>query len=183
MNKKLITTIVLGLLFSTVVSVCAINQDREMDPRPIPPIYPGMQTTDHDENELDQNTPSTPTITGPSTVDLHVSYYYFISSTDPQGDEVYYEIRCSDGPAVYQTDYYDSGESISFSHTWSTFYQTSGPYYVLAKAIDKDGHESSWARLEVNIPEIESKSQTCHVCVFLEHLFDRFPLLESIIGF
>ena len=128
--------------------------------------------------------PSNPIISGPSSIELHNTYVYFIRSKDQQNDDIQYKITFSDTPAIYLTDFYSSGESVSFYHSWSTFYQKTGPYYIYAKAIDSEGHESKWAKFEVTIPDLDQQiPNPCLLCSFLERIFEKFPILEVLIDF
>jgi len=189
MEGKLISMCVLTLVLMPVITVCG-SQDivKEMnfaemkDDKEITNIDL-VDAVKNEDLAINSETPSVPTITGSTIANFHKKFTYVISSKDQQNDEIQYKIIFSDMPAIYLTDFYQSGESISFQHTWSTFYQTSGPYYIYAKAIDAEGHESNWAKFEVNIPENEFKERTCLVCVFLEKLLERYPILETMLGF
>ena len=105
-------------------------------------ILTGASTTD---------APSMPVIAGPTDGEIGEQYEYTITSIDPQGDDVYYVVIFSDMPAVWRSDFYKSGEVVSFTHRWSDFYQSSGEYTIRAKAVDVYGHESEWSVFTVNI--------------------------------
>jgi hypothetical protein len=109
-------------------------------------------------NILDPETPEVPTITGQSTGKLGQKYYYNITTTDPQDDDIYFNIRCSDCNAIFNSEWFKSGEKYMFSHCWSCFYQLSNPFYIRAKAIDSKGYESDWGEFQVIISNVKDKS-------------------------
>ena len=108
-------------------------------------------------NENVQNTvynqaPEKPTITGPCETECGVMCEYHLTSIDPQGDKLCYEIKCSDSPScIFNTDYLNSGEVFVFTHCWDDFYQKQNPFVVKARAIDNFGHESEWAFFDVEV--------------------------------
>ena len=75
------------------------------------------------------------------------SYTYRTSATDPDGDQIKYTFDWGDG-VQNQTNYTDSGFSVSASHSWAD----PGTYTVRIKAVDSEGMESGWSdRLTVII--------------------------------
>lgn len=94
------------------------------------------------------NPPENPTISGPSTGDVGVSYSYTACTTDPEGNDVLYWFDWGDG-SVTMTDWYASGTKISRSHSWSS----SGGYVLRVKAQDVYGAWSGWSGLVVVIGE------------------------------
>ena len=86
------------------------------------------------------NTPSTPS--GTSSGYTGVSYSYSTSTTDPDGDQVKYGWDWNgDGTVDEWTAFYNSGVTISASHSWSS----AGTYYVKVKAKDIYDAESGWS--------------------------------------
>jgi len=104
---------------------------------------------------IDPETPEIPSITGPLTAELRQYYTYTITSVDHQNDEIFYEVRCSDGPGIHLSDWCESGESILYQHYWTDYYQNSNPFVVYAKATDSKGYESKWGSFEVHIDQID----------------------------
>ena len=85
------------------------------------------------------NTPSTPS---GATTGYHCnSYTYSTSTTDPDGDDVYYLFDWGDGTNSGWIGPYSSGSSASADHTWSE----PGTYEVKVKAKDTDDMESDWS--------------------------------------
>jgi len=84
------------------------------------------------------NPPSNPTGT---TSGYHgVSYTYSTSATDPDNHQVKIYFDWGDGTGTW-TDYVNSGQSVSKSHTWNA----PGNYDVKAKAKDTCGLEGGWS--------------------------------------
>jgi len=93
----------------------------------------------------DPESPEIPTITGPSTGEIDQKYYYNISTTDPQNDDIHFIIICSDCPAaIFKSEWFKSGETLKYNHCWCCFYQKSNPFKIYAKAIDNKGYESGY---------------------------------------
>lgn len=98
------------------------------------------------------NPPSVPTIEGPTEGTAGISYTYTFSSTDPEGDDIYYCINWSDDSGEVCIGPYASGEEVTASHTWSL----PGTYLVKVKARDIYDAESDPGTLEVVIGEAPS---------------------------
>jgi hypothetical protein len=84
------------------------------------------------------NTPSTPS--GPSTGNPGVSYNYYTSAIDPDGDQVSYQFDWGDGTQSTWSPYYTSGSTAGTDHSWP-----SGTYQVKARAKDTHGAYSGWS--------------------------------------
>jgi len=92
--------------------------------------------------------PEKPTIEGPSTGITGVSMLYNASTTEPDGDRVYYNFDFG-GEESGWIGPYSSGEIASASHIW----RTEGTYEVKVKAKDEYGKESEWSDpLQVAVP-------------------------------
>ena len=92
------------------------------------------------------NIPSQPT--GPIEGIKGTSYIYTTSTTDSNGDNVYYMWDWGDGNISGWLGPYTSGQTASATYTWST----RGTYQVKVKAKDIYGAESGWSTpLTVNI--------------------------------
>jgi len=123
--------------------------------------------------------PITPTITGPAQGKIKVETDYNFTTTDPDGDEVYYFIDWGDQTNGSWIGPYPSGDKITKSHTWST----KGTYIIKAKAKDIYGNESDWATLSVTMP--------CSYNIPFQHLWERlferfpnaFPILRHLMGY
>ena len=123
--------------------------------------------------------PHTPIITGPAKGKVGVATTYNFTTTDPEGDEVYYFIDWDDGTNSSWIGPYLSGDLINESHTWSE----KGTYIIKAKAKDSIGAESDWKTFSVKMP----CSYNIPILRFLEKLFERFPnafpILRHLLGY
>lgn len=114
--------------------------------------------------------PSTPY--GPNQGKAGNSYTYSTSTTDPDGDQLYYQWDWGhqtgpwDGP-------YNSGDTVFASH----IFPNQGTYMVKVKAKDTSGEETVWSNpLSVTMP----KSKPYINSMFLS-LFDNHPLINQLI--
>lgn len=98
---------------------------------------------------VDNNPPNTPDIQGPSNGKVGTIYDYKFSSSDPDGDNVYYYIQWGDGSIEEWIGPYSSGEQISISHTWTR----QGNFTIKAKVKDANNGVSNWGFLEVSMPK------------------------------
>jgi hypothetical protein len=70
-----------------------------------------------------------------------VEYHFSSSTTDPEGDDIFYLFDWGDGTDSGWLGPYDSGEPCDVSHSWVN----SGTYYLKAKAKDINDRESGWS--------------------------------------
>ncbi|MCU0850929.1 MAG: PKD domain-containing protein [Candidatus Thermoplasmatota archaeon] len=121
--------------------------------------------------------PDTPTITGPAKGAPGSTYKYTITGTDPDGDMVSAYIVWGDDTITDWTEFHDSGEAFSITHSWAE----KGTYTVQVKVKDEAGAESDWATLEVKMPtSYEPNSPFLHW--LLEHFPNAFPILRHLLG-
>jgi hypothetical protein len=101
-------------------------------------------------------TPAKPS--GPTNWTIDVAATYDGTTTDPEGDSIYYLFNWGDGTNSGWVGPYISGEKGSASHTWSEL----GNYEVKVKARDEYGVQSDWSesvQLSI-IPNIPPKAPT-----------------------
>ena len=96
---------------------------------------------------VDNNPPATPDINGSANGEAGTSYSYTFSSTDPEGDDVFYYIEWGDGLAEEWIGPHSSGNETTVDHTWSK----QGTFTIKAKARDSRGGTSDWESLEITI--------------------------------
>ena len=97
--------------------------------------------------------PYKPTIAGPTSGKVGVNYVYTSSTTDPDGDQLYYLFDWGDGTDSGWSDPYDSGATAYESHTWDS----KGTFVVKVKAKDTNTAESEWSDpLFVTLPRSKS---------------------------
>lgn len=90
--------------------------------------------------------PETPIISGKNFGIAGRSLQYTFCSTDPDNENVYYQIDWGDFCTVWQGPY-PSGQQIIQSHTWIN----PGNYVIKCKAKDINGAESDWGLFNVKI--------------------------------
>jgi PKD repeat protein len=106
-------------------------------------------------------------------------YVYTTSTTDPDGDKVYYMWDWGDGNKSVWFGPYSPGATMNADHNWTV----KGSYSIKVKAKDTYGKESSWSDpLPITMPY----SYNNPIPQFLELLFQRFPhafpLLRQLYG-
>ncbi len=85
------------------------------------------------------DTPSTPT--GPSSGIRNTEYSYSTSTTDFDGDLMFYLWDWDDGSSPVWYGPYSSGETCTQSHIWTDL----GTYDIKVKAKDQNNEESDWS--------------------------------------
>ncbi len=115
-------------------------------------------TTDH--------APNTPTLTGPAEGKPGNSYKYSLTTTDLDGDMVFYYIDWGDNTSSGWIGPYNSGATASANHQWAA----KGTYTVQAKAKDIYNVESGWATLEVTMPLSVVQHQSTQLQLFYQFL-------------
>jgi len=94
------------------------------------------------------NKPSRPS--GPTNGRTFTSYTYSSSTTDPDGDELYYMFDWDDGRLPEWIGPIDSGQDIIVTHTWTA----QGTYNIKVRAMDEHGSESEWSDpLSISMPK------------------------------
>jgi hypothetical protein len=85
--------------------------------------------------------PAVPEVSGPSVGKTGATLSYTFSSTDPENQEITYEVAWGDTSAVEWSPAYASGEQVTGTHS----YPDSGVYVVKVKARDAQLAESEWS--------------------------------------
>ncbi|MCK4902683.1 MAG: PKD domain-containing protein, partial [Thermoplasmatales archaeon] len=117
--------------------------------------------------------PLAPTISGPSSGKLDTPYTFSFVTTDPNGDDIYYYVDWGDGDTEDWDGPYNSGDSSSASHTWTSI----GVYTIKVKARDENGAEGPWGTHEINM--VKAKVYT--IIQLLERILEPFPILKLIL--
>ncbi len=99
--------------------------------------------------ELPNNPPEKPSITGPDEGKPGDIKEFEITTTDPDGDEVYYMIDWGDDVITDWLGPYESRETITAEHEWDS----EGNYIIKVKAKDQDGAETDWTWLKITMPK------------------------------
>jgi len=117
---------------------------------------------------------------GPTNGKIGQEYSYTTSTTDPDGDQVYYLWDWGDGNNSGYLGPYNSGVTINTTHKWTI----KGSYGIKVKAKDIYGKESAWSDpLPITMPYSFNRP----LLKFLELLFQRFPYafpkLRQLLGY
>ena len=103
--------------------------------------------------------PNKPTITGETNGKVGNEYEYTISSVDPDGDDVYFEIEWYDGcPGVLWEGPYSSGSQVIKNNTWTE----RGEYTITVRVKDYYGLEGESSTLIVSMPQNQFKDIFYH---------------------
>jgi len=129
-----------------IVGVYAIQVMAEDNVGDTSPFSPSITVTiPHATN----NPPSTPDIDGLSRITPDVVVNYTVVATDPEADDVYYNMNFGDlCPSVEWLGPFTSGVPQTFSHV----YRELGTYTIRAQAKDIFEETSNWGTLEVAVP-------------------------------
>jgi hypothetical protein len=112
--------------------------------------------------------PTIPTITGPKTGRVGVSYDYSFVSIVPDGGDVFYWIDWGDGSNSEWVGPYHSGETVSVAHTWTEKNICS----IRVKAKNTYETESDWSdSLEVTMPRNKEKN------ILLINYLENYPVI------
>ncbi|HEC77147.1 MAG TPA: hypothetical protein ENI33_07845 [Thermoplasmatales archaeon] len=114
--------------------------------------------------------PETPQ--GPKLGKVNKEYIYTTSTTDPDGDKIYYMFDWGDGTYSGWIGPYASGDTAEVGHKWSKW----GSYEIRAKAKDEHGMQSEWSD---PLPMIMPKIFSFDIWHILEIINEWF---EQIIG-
>jgi aminopeptidase YwaD len=87
------------------------------------------------------NPPKTPALTGPTYCVINVDYSYTFSTTDPDGDDIFYYIDWGDGSNSGWLGPFSSGQTGTAVKSWTL----AGTYNAKAKAKDINGVQSEWS--------------------------------------
>ena len=117
-------------------------------------------------------------LNGPTSGKINVEHTYTASTTDPEGDKLYYLFEWGDGEFSGWVGSYNSGSTAQASHTWTE----EGDYEIRVKAKDDHGVQSDWSDpLPITMPRNKGFIHSVFLEI-LEKLMERFPLLEQILS-
>jgi len=136
-------------------------------------IYFGTRSYLYALETIDNYPPNKSSINGPTSGKQFRSYEYIISTSDQDGDNIYYYIDWGDDTnSGWKGPYNNTSEQITLSHSWLT----TGTYSIRAKAKDVFDAESDWATLEVSMPKNKVLMSP------LYQLLEWFPMLQYLWG-
>ena len=117
------------------------------------------------------NKPAKPS--GPTNGKTGVTYTYSTTTTDPDGDQIYYLFDWGDGTNSGWLGPYNSSQTVSASHSWNE----KGSYQIKVKAKDIYGEESEWSDpLPVTMPRNKN------IYNILERITELLPLLKHLLN-
>ncbi len=115
---------------------------------------------------------------GPTSGEINVEHTYTASTTDPDGDDVFYLFDWGDGEFSGWIGPFDSGDTASASHSW----KSEGDYEIRVKAKDDHGVQSEWSDpLPVTMPVVKGYINSLMLTI-LEKIMDHFPLLQQLLS-
>jgi len=101
--------------------------------------------------------------TGPTKIEPEKLYTFSSSTTDPDGDTIYYLFDWGDGNSSGWIGPYESGDIIEESHSWAE----KGRYSIRVKARDNNGVQSDWSEaLQI------SKQKEINSYNFIKHVLE-----------
>jgi hypothetical protein len=121
------------------------------------------------------NPPNKPMIDGPNSGNAGTTYNYRFSTTDPDGDDVYYWIEWFYGcPGIFWDGPYGSGDEIIKPYT----YENRGTFTITVIARDVFDAESEPATFTVTMPRNSVTNRDLYSI-----LSERFPIICRLIEF
>ncbi len=118
--------------------------------------------------------PYKPTITGKTYGRTGKWYEYTFVASDPDGDDILYDIDWGDGKWDINLGPIESGEIMILDHRWSE----PGNYTIRARAEDGTEQYGPWGTLTVTMPKNKAVNMRFNL---LEKLIERFPLLQQLL--
>jgi hypothetical protein len=91
--------------------------------------------------------PNIPTISGWQLVIGGIEYNYRFMATDPDGQDIYYQVDWDDGNKTGWLGPYSSGEEITLGHKW----HEKGDYFIKAWARDSAGAKSGQGTYKIRV--------------------------------
>jgi len=96
----------------------------------------------------DNTPPNAPSIDGPATVHPLIPHTYTLTATDPENQDLRYDIDWGDGNTVTAYGPYPSGQPVNVTHAWLA----RGNYTIRARATDSRDAQSNWTTFSVHVP-------------------------------
>lgn len=126
-------------------------------------------------NHPDENSsPYKLAISGPSSGKPKTEYDYTITTTDPDGEQIYYKMDWGDGTVTEWLGPFNSGVGVITSHKFNE----KAIYKIRAKAIDINGYQTSWSdSFTVTMP----RDRAVGNLLFFRFL-NQFPLLNRLLS-
>jgi len=126
--------------------------------------------------DVTNNIPSKPVISGPANGKVGTEYDYTFTSIDTEGDKLFYYIDWGDGNIEKWVGPYNSGESVTISHTWTK----EDIFLIKTKVMDENNGVSFWGNYEVSMPR-NKKIQNNFLHQIFEKILNFFPIIRKLI--
>jgi len=115
---------------------------------------------------------------GPTTCGVNIEHTFTASTTDPDGDNIYYLFEWGDDTFSGWIGPYNSGQTAEASHKWTK----KGDYQIRVKAKDDHGVQGEWSDpLPISMPKIKPIVNTPFID-FLERFPHLFPIIRNFLG-
>jgi hypothetical protein len=121
--------------------------------------------------------PNAPSISGQKSGKAGVEYEYTFQTTDPESDDVFYEIQWGDGTSNTDEGPFASGEEAKISHTWDE----TGTYTIKARARDDPcGEYGEYSEYSITMPKSKPINFKYNL---INWFFERYPNTIPIISY
>ena len=131
------------------------------------------------KGSTDNSPPSTPVITGPTKGKYNTCCYFNFTSTDPDGDNVYYWIQWDEGcPCIMWLGPYPSGQTITVKHT---FFR--GMFDISCQAKDMYNATSDWGHLKVTMPSSVNLPSNWLLERLIAQFLNAFQFLQYLLRY
>lgn len=115
---------------------------------------------------------------GPKSGKINIEHEYTTSTTDPDGDDLFYIFDWGDGTDSDWLGPYESGATVKASNKW----KTQGNYNIRVKAKDTIGFETEWSDpFSISMPRDKQMNNPLFQQI-LKQLVERFPKLEQLLS-
>jgi len=115
---------------------------------------------------------------GPTSGKINEEHTYTASTTDPDGDELYYLFDWGNGEFSGWIGPHNSGETVEASYAWTE----KGDYEIKVKAKDEHGVQGDWSDpLPVSMPKNKAIIINQLFQKFLEQHPNMFPILQYML--
>jgi hypothetical protein len=120
--------------------------------------------------------PNTPTISGPTKLKPNQNKEFTFTTTDPNGDQIYYYIDWGDGTTTDWQGPYESGYQLKLSNRWTY----KAKFTIKCKAKDINGQESDYGILDISTPR--SRILNANFLILLENHPKLFQILQKLLN-
>ena len=130
----------------------------------------------------DNNPPNPPKIEGPTSGKIGETYTYEITLTDPDQDDIMFNLEVDFGDEVIHYDCgcgdsWQNGTVIAVSHKW----ENTGSYGITARVEDASGNWSEWSDpFIVIVTKPKNRAINIPFLNWLQNHLNMFPLFQRL---